>query len=366
MSRIDGLNWEQMFDSAQRPAVFDARKEISIQSAYTFIAMISLPDLGHEKLSLEKLVELAKQFNRPAGVAFLARLNLYLSLAHQSDDPTVRIQVQQKLSCQVTSSARLQEIVRAFTSRGRRSYQRKQNPVLANTVQGLVILGDFTAPLLLAPSMDLDEYPVARLEFHEVENGTVQDVLTNIKRWTYTQKYLEKVVNENLHEYFKDRLGRFAARLSAKAKIPLAEIVVEDAGLLFPDGGYSISHEAYDKKKGIFHHGVSFEREWFDRPDQMVQILECLEMSPEEVKFELSEKRQLESMVAAIQARGWRLESQLLPKEFVANRGSIRVHFTPTAIRFEGFLPGEILGSQADPDQQSLLESVLRLLPKPR
>ena len=118
MSRIDGLNWEQMFDSAQRPAVFDARKEISIQSAYTFIAMISLPDLGHEKLSLEKLVELAKQFNRPAGVAFLARLNLYLSLAHQSDDPTVRIQVQQKLSCQVTSSARLQEIVRAFTSRG--------------------------------------------------------------------------------------------------------------------------------------------------------------------------------------------------------------------------------------------------------
>src|SRR5712692_8794549 len=112
------IDWEQMFDCVQRPAVFEVRKEIPNQSAYSFVAMISLPDLGRDKPPLEKLVELAKQFNRVAGMEFLARLNLYLSLAHLSQDPTVRIQVQEKLTRRVSSPARLQEIVRAFTNRG--------------------------------------------------------------------------------------------------------------------------------------------------------------------------------------------------------------------------------------------------------
>src|SRR5579864_5308815 len=48
---------------------------------------------------------------------FLARLNFYLSLAHLSHDRQLRIQTQEKLTRQVLSPVRLQEIVRTFTGR---------------------------------------------------------------------------------------------------------------------------------------------------------------------------------------------------------------------------------------------------------
>jgi hypothetical protein len=79
--------------------------------------MISFTDLGHEKLPLEGVVELAKQFNRRAGMAFLARLNLYLSLADLSGEPTVRIHVQRELTKRVSSPDRLREMGEAFKNR---------------------------------------------------------------------------------------------------------------------------------------------------------------------------------------------------------------------------------------------------------
>lgn len=80
--------------------------------------MISLPDLGHEKPSLEELVEQAKGFNREAGTGLLARLNLYLSLAILSGDDKIRIDVQEKLTRQVLSAARMEEIQKTFADRG--------------------------------------------------------------------------------------------------------------------------------------------------------------------------------------------------------------------------------------------------------
>lgn len=60
---------------------------------------------------------MAKQFNQEAGSGFLARLNLYLSLAHTFHDAKVAIKVQEKLTREVLSPARLQEIVTAFRNR---------------------------------------------------------------------------------------------------------------------------------------------------------------------------------------------------------------------------------------------------------
>jgi hypothetical protein len=86
-------------------------------------------------------------------------------------------------------------------------------------------------------------------------------------------------------------------------------------------------------------------------------------MQPEQMILELSGKRSLESMIAGVLARGWELESQRLPNEFTVKRGPYRMRCTSDEIRFEGFLPQEILGSDAEPEKQSLIEGVLRLLP---
>jgi hypothetical protein len=244
-----------------------------------------------------------------------------------------------------------------------KSYHRDQNPTLVNSSSGVIILADFTPSPLQLSSLDLDQHPIEGIEFQEKEEATVKEVLTEIRRWSYSQEYLQNRVNDNLHKHFEDRLGRFAAELSSELDIPLAEVVVEDAGLTFPDGGYSIEYEASDLKKGIFRHSVWFGAQWFTAGDQMVQILKCLDMLPAEMKLQLAGIRKLESMVAALRARGWKLESSLLPKEFTVSQGKIRAHVTPMEITFTGFYPQDILGSETNRETQTLIRNVLLLLP---
>jgi hypothetical protein len=245
-----------------------------------------------------------------------------------------------------------------------KSYHHRQNPALSNTVQGLFLLGDFRTPLLQASALDLEQYPVKALEFRDRESAQVKDVLTEIKRWTaYSEQYLEGVVNAQLGAYFGDVLGKAAAAISKKLGLPIAEVTVDEASLRFPDGGYSIEYRRKDLKSGFFRHSVWFGRSWFDRPQNIVTILDCIDMQPEQMILELSGKRSLESMIAGVLARGWELESQRLPNEFTVKRGPYRMRCTSDEIRFEGFLPQEILGSDAEPEKQSLIEGVLRLLP---
>lgn len=85
-----------------------------MQDPYKLIGIISFWDLGRPKPSLEQLVQMAKQFNRDAGIGFFARLNVYLSLAYSSRGPREAIAVQEKLTCQVLSPDRLQEVVSTF------------------------------------------------------------------------------------------------------------------------------------------------------------------------------------------------------------------------------------------------------------
>lgn len=244
-----------------------------------------------------------------------------------------------------------------------KSYQRDQNPALVNSSSGVIILGDFTPSPLQLSSLDLDQHPIEGIEFQEREQAAVKDVLTEIKRWSYSQDYLENRVNDSLGEHFKENLGRFAAELSSDLDIPLSEVIVEDASLRFPDGGYTVKYEASDLRKGIFRHSVWFGERWFGEGEQMIRVLECLNMLPREMKLQLAGFRKLETMVAALRSRGWKLESNLLPKEFTVSHGKIRAHVMPTEITFSGFLPQDILGSETNKETQTLVRSVLLLLP---
>lgn len=98
-------------------------------NAYKLVTAISLYDLGQSKPSSKELVELVKQFNYEAGAAFLARLNVCLSLAMASSDDKVVVEAHKKLTSNVLSPSRLQEIVSAF---GDKLYQ---SAILLNRAQ---------------------------------------------------------------------------------------------------------------------------------------------------------------------------------------------------------------------------------------
>jgi hypothetical protein len=93
------------------------------------IAAISFYDLGQRKPSPEELVEMAKRFNYESGAAFLARLNVCLSLAMASSDDKIVVETHKKLTSNVLSPSRLQEIVSAF---GDKLYQ---SAILLNRAQ---------------------------------------------------------------------------------------------------------------------------------------------------------------------------------------------------------------------------------------
>lgn len=82
--------------------------------ARKLIAAISFYDLGQRKPSPAELVEMAKRFNYEAGVAFLARLNVCLTLAIISRDEKTFADVHEKLTASILSPARLDGVVSAF------------------------------------------------------------------------------------------------------------------------------------------------------------------------------------------------------------------------------------------------------------
>jgi hypothetical protein len=99
------------------------------QGTRKFVVAISFYDLGQRKPSPEELVEMGKRFNYQAGAAFLARLNVCLSLAMASSNDKVVVDAHKKLTSSVLSPSRLQEIAIAF---GDKLYQ---SAILLNRAQ---------------------------------------------------------------------------------------------------------------------------------------------------------------------------------------------------------------------------------------
>jgi hypothetical protein len=83
-------------------------------AARKLIAAISFHELGQRKPSSAELVQMAKLFNYEAAAAFLARLNVCLSLAIASRDENILADVSEKLTASVLSPPRLQDVVSAF------------------------------------------------------------------------------------------------------------------------------------------------------------------------------------------------------------------------------------------------------------
>jgi hypothetical protein len=243
-----------------------------------------------------------------------------------------------------------------------KSYHQPQQPALALTVQGTMMLADFTVGLLVPAGVELTEHPVNDVSFRESARGKVTDVLTEIRRWHYSQEYLEQQVNNSIENVYRERFGEFAASLTEDVGIPYGEIAVDGNGVTFPHGGYSMEYKAEDQKTGVFRHTVWFDRSWFDRPERMIEVLNCFELRPREMTLDLSHERSLDSMIAGLRSRGWRLESNELPQKFTASHEQYRVVVSRTRIRFSGFYPDEILGSESAPEKAALVTGILGLL----
>ncbi|MDY6894606.1 MAG: caspase family protein, partial [Thermotogota bacterium] len=145
-----------------------------------------------------------------------------------------------------------------------KSYQKEQLPCIDVKASGIFILGNFAQAIISPESFDIDGYPISNIVFKDWEPLDVKDVLTEIKRWTaYSQEYLEGRVNDNLHEFLEEDLGKKRSALRKNMGFSPSEIGIEDNCIIFPGGSYDVEYKSDDKKSGKLICALKIESDWF-------------------------------------------------------------------------------------------------------
>lgn len=251
------------------------------------------------------------------------------------------------------------EYVSVRVKRESKANHKIQDPVLESKSSGVMVLGDFTPKLTQSP-LALNESPVQTVNFSDSEGMLVKEVLTNIKKFTYSAEYLQNKVNDQLAEHFEEELGSAVARLKNNFDFPEDDVHVEGAAIRFPGGRYWLQYEADNSRSGRLIRYATFSETWFEDPGDMADVLKALELRPTELQFEMKDDINLKGVIPGIKAAGWTLTSQLEHKaEF--SQGTFRLAIEGGTLTLRGFLPSELFGD-SDSKQSKLVGSVLVLL----
>ncbi|MEO6812228.1 MAG: hypothetical protein ABI353_24230, partial [Isosphaeraceae bacterium] len=234
-----------------------------------------------------------------------------------------------------------------------------QAPVLQSKSPGVILLGDFTPRLTQSP-LALNQSPVQSVNFSDSEGLRVKDVLTAIRKSTYSAEYLEGRVNDQLAEHFEEDLGRAVARLKNTFDFPEDDVYVDGAAIRFPGGRYWLEYVADDNRSGQLIRRVTFSETWFADAGEIADVLTTLELRPTKMQFEVKNPINLKAVVPGIKAAGWTLKSQLEHKvEF--SQGAFQIAIEGDTLTFRGFVPSELFG-HVDSKQSTLARCVLMLL----
>lgn len=242
-----------------------------------------------------------------------------------------------------------------------KSYHENQSPSIDIKSNGIIFLGDFSQSLISPDSLDLEHYPVSSLEFVEHESLRVKDVLTKIQNWDYSQDYLEGLVNDQLGDYLEEDFGKKASSLINAIGFTPDKVGVEDNRISFPGGEYYAEYIADDKKYGNLVYTLSLENDWFEQPENIVNIARALDLEPNSMGVDLVKTIDPTKLIPGLKARRWEITSVLTHKvEAKAENYSIIVQ--KSRITFKGFAPYELFGKESDPKASVIAANVLALL----
>lgn len=262
---------------------------------------------------------------------------------------------------QLTSTSLVEYLTVEVTKRAK-SYQSRQTPSFKIAGTGVQIWADFAA--ILAPAvLDLAGCPVKAVEFQSSSGMAVKDVLTSIRYFSAHQEfYLEKRVNDYLGDHLRDDLGEKSAALIEEFGWSASDAYVEDASISFPRGHYAAEYKAEGKKSGHLIETVTFQEDWFSRPQEILRVVEVLRLYPTTVRFNLKFDIDPASAIPGLKAQGWRLVSSL-DEKVEMEEAPQRVILTPQSLAFRGFVLNDLFGSENDKRSARLAAGVFNALP---
>ena len=98
-------------------------------------------------------------------------------------------------------------------------------------------------------------------------------------------------------------------------RVPEDDVAVEEAGIRLPGGRSGWNLKADDAKAGVLTRHRSFSEAWFSDPARIAAVLKALELTPAEMRCEMTSAIDLlKGVVSGLKAAGWTLTSQL-PRE---------------------------------------------------
>jgi hypothetical protein len=209
-------------------------------------------------------------------------------------------------------------------------------------------------------TMGLDQSPARSVTFSDSQRLLVKEVLTGIRKSGYSAEYLERKVNDELEKHFEDDLGRAVARLNNAFDFAEDDVAVEGPGIRLPGGRYWLEFKAEDAKAGVLTRQATFSETWFSDPARIAGVLKALELTPAEMKCEMTAPIDLKGVVPGLKAVGWTLTSQL-PHKVEFTQGPFQLSVEGDAVSFRGLSAAEMLGS-AGSKQSKMARSVLLLL----
>ena len=371
---------QDAYDDSDPEALIDFRKILHLinkseakQKIIFLDACLSGPDISGKKLISAKYSRkfLTEYMEKTKGSVIITSSTDNQSSYTQSPNPKLSLFTHyltkalrgdiESLDDSVLTINSLFEYISAKVIRRANSYQKEQTPTISCKASGVPILADFSQSLIAPERFDLEGYPISELEFKDFEYMDVKDVLTNIRRWTYSQEYLESKVNSQIGDYLEEDFGRKAGALRKAIGCAPSEIDIEDTSISFPGGIYDAEYIGEDKRSGKLIITLSFGAEWFGRPNDISEIIDAVDMSPNEMVLDLENSINPESVIPGLEARGWEITSQLRRK-IEAKASNYELIIRKNSITFKGFLPEELFGDDLDKEKSKLASNVLFLI----
>ncbi len=216
--------------------------------------------------------------------------------------------------------------------------------------EGVMVLADFSGPILGADAFDLGGKLFRRVSLTSRGGAVaIKDILTSLTRTTYTQEYLETQANRALGPYLAKTQGEQVSTLRARFRWASSELSVEDGCITFPDGHCQSRYRATAKLHGVLAQDLSLAPSWLAAPGMLADLLTCLGHDPAELSFTLAREIVPATCVPRLEAHGWQITSELRHK-IEASSGPCILKLTADTLTLSG-LPLVALFA-AEPDRE--------------
>jgi len=227
---------------------------------------------------------------------------------------------------------------------------------------GVLMLADFSGPVLGADALDLDGKLFRRLSLSSRGSAVaIKDILTSLTRTTYTQEYLETQANRALGPYLAATLGEQVSTLRTRFRWASSEVSVEDGCISFPDGHCQSRYRATAKLHGVLARDLSLAPSWLAAPGMLADLLTCLGHDPADVSFTLARELVPGSCVPKLEAHGWRITSELR-HQIEASSGPCVLKLTADTLTLSGLPLVALFAAEPDRDVVRTAAAALAIL----